>query len=133
MDDVNRWDFDLRDGLRIVDNGDWVRHDDHEYAMGKAAAALTEAQATIARLEGQVGDWIVRADEANARADRMEAALRGRGITISARSPSPHPPPIRHDPARLHRQAAVMALSSFATHASTAVIASGGIEGRLIP
>jgi hypothetical protein len=41
------------------------------------AAALAEAQAEIARLEGQVGDWIVRADEANARADRMEAALRG--------------------------------------------------------
>lgn len=37
--------------------------------------ALAEAQATIARLEDQVGDWIVRADEANVRADRLEAAL----------------------------------------------------------
>ena len=41
----------------------------------EAAAALSEAQATIARLEDQVGDWIVRADEANVRADRLEAAL----------------------------------------------------------
>lgn len=38
--------------------------------------ALAEAQAEIARLEDQVGDWIVRADEANVRADRLEAALR---------------------------------------------------------
>lgn len=47
---------------------DWNRRTD--------ATALAEARAEIDRLHDQVGDWIVRADEANARAERLEAALR---------------------------------------------------------
>lgn len=61
--------FNGLEGLQ-TDQGDYG-------VLAEAATALAEAQATIARLHDQVGDWIVRADEANARADRMESALRG--------------------------------------------------------
>lgn len=45
-------------------------------AIGRAATALAEARAEIDRLHDQVGDWIVRADEAHARAERMKERIK---------------------------------------------------------
>jgi len=49
--------------------------DDHERTIAQTARALLDAHAELAATQTQVGDWIVRADEANVRVEKLEAEL----------------------------------------------------------
>ena len=52
--------------------GSWERH---KALLVEAAAVIARQEAELAAARDQIGDWIVRADEANARADRLKALL----------------------------------------------------------
>lgn len=43
--------------------------------MAEAARALLDARAELAATQTQVGDWIVRADEANVKVEKLESEL----------------------------------------------------------